>query len=443
MKRVAWFSGLSVSQHHFQVQDSFNESAQLQLVRNAKYFYGVKNIEIDEAKLEQGIVSFSKCEGIMPDGTLINIPSIDADELSLQVDESASGKTVYIAIAPLPSNAKLAADSKLDATTERYYTYKQSVSDAMVGLEQSLEIATLKLNMYLITDTANYQDFIILPVAKINSVSSNKTVLLDKDFIPPLLNVFANAKLKKSLKNIFMLAQQRRKQLTQRLSNIDNYGTAGIMEALFMQLLNRYIPQIQHIHDSERVHPEELFRVLLTFSSELRTFTHKEKGYNQYPKYKHDDLTASFTALSEDLKEAFAYVFEERSIRVPLDYIDKYALYTANIESVDMANIAEWGFVIACKTEIPKEQLSLALPKMIKVASKAQITNVVSKQLPGIKVSAMSSSPKQIPFMSDYVYFELDKKSEFWKSIYDSKIISIYLTRKFAQIDIQLWAIKR
>lgn len=443
MKRVSWFSGLSVSQHHFQLQDTLNESLQHQIVRNSRFYYGIKTLEVDNAKLEQGIVSISKCEVVMPDGTMVSIPDIDAEELSLQADESLSDKVVYLAIAPLPQNAKLVADNKLDATTERYYAHKQSVSDAMVGFEKSLEISALKLNMYLITDTSNFQDFILIPVVKIKSVSSNKTVLLDNDFIPPLLDVFASNKLKKILKNIFMLAQQRRKQLVQRLASVDDYGTAGIIEALFMQLLNRYIPAIQHIYDTEKTHPEELFKTLLAFSSELRTFTHEEKGYNDYPTYKHDKLSDTFNVLLEDLKEAFAYVFEERSVKIPLSYIEKYALYTADIESVDFSNISEWGFVLACKTEVPKEQLSLALPKIIKIASKAQITNVVSKQLPGIKVAAMSSSPKQIPFMSDYVYFELDKKSEFWQSIHESKIMSIYLTRKFAQIDIQLWAIKR
>ena len=192
-----------------------------------------------------------------------------------------------------------------------------------------------------------------------------------------------------------------------------------------------------------KTHPEDLFRTLLSLSSELRTFTHKEKGYDNCPKYKHEDLSQSFATISDDLQEAFEYVFEERAVRIPLSYFEKYALYTANIENIDLANITEWTFVIACKTEMPKDQLTLTFPKIIKIASKSEISTVVSKQLPGIKTVNMSSAPKQIPFMSDYVYFELDKKSEFWRSIYDSKVMSIYLTRKFAQIDIQLWAIKR
>jgi type VI secretion system protein ImpJ len=443
MKRVAWFSGLPVSQQHFQLQDTLFESSQQQLARGSKYYYGLKNIEIDEARLEQGTISITKCEVVMPDGTFISIPDVDSDTLSLQLDESISDKVVYIAVAPVQKQARLVAKDKLSATTERYYMSKELVNDAMSGAEQSIELDVLRLNIYLIADTSNYQDFTIIPVAKVSSVSSNNTIILDKNYIPPLLDIFANDKLKKILKNIFGLAQQRRKQLMQRLTNIDEYGTAGLIEMLFVQLLNRYTPSIQHIYDGDKTHPEDLFRTLLSLSSELRTFTHKEKGYDNCPKYKHEDLSQTFTILSEDLQEAFEYVFEERAVRIPLSYFEKYALYTANIENMDLANIAEWTFVIACKTEMPKDQLSLAFPKIIKVASKGEISTVVSKQLPGIKAINMSSSPKQIPFMSDYVYFELDKKSEFWNSIYDSKVMSIYLTRKFAQMDIQLWAIKR
>ncbi|MBY7735064.1 type VI secretion system baseplate subunit TssK [Francisella philomiragia] len=443
MKRVAWFSGLTVSQQHFQLQDTLFESAQQELVRGGRHCYGLKNIEVDEAKLEQGIISITKCEAILPDGTIINIPDVDGDEISLQLDETCVNKTVYLAISPIPKNARLFSETKLSATTERYYMSKQTVSDAMMGAEKSIELSVLKLNMYLIIDTSNFQEFILLPVAKISSVSSNKTVLLDKAYIPPLLNIFASNRLKSILKNVFMLAQQRKKQIMQRLKNVDEYGTAGLIEMLFVQLLNRYIPIVEHIYNSSRVHPEELFKVLLQFSSELRTFTHEDKGYNEYIKYKHENLTEIFSTLSEDLKEAFACVFEERAIRIPLSYFEKYALYIANVESIDLTNISEWSFVIACKTEMPKDQLALTFPKIIKIASKSQISNVVSKQLPGIKVVSMASSPKQIPFMSDYVYFELDRNSDFWKSIYESKIMSMYLTRKFSQIDIQLWATKR
>lgn len=257
-----------------------------------------------------------------------------------------------------------------------------------------------------------------------------------------MLDISASQRLSLLLKEIYTLSQQRRKQLLGRLSNIDEYGTAGLIEMLLLQLVNRYQPLLAHLNHQGRVAPERLFKLLVTLSSELRTFTSDEKGYTQVPQYYHNDLAKTFDPLANDLRKAFAHIFEERAKRIALTYYEKYALYVATLGDIHIDE-EDWSFVIACKTETPKEQLSLTLPKIIKVASKEQISNVISKQLPGIRVVPMVAAPKQIPFMADYVYFELDKKSEFWKSIYEMQTLSLCLTRRFAQIDLQLWAIKR
>lgn len=444
MKKVAWFSGLPISQHHFQLQDKFVEQ-NLQLVTKmtSNYIFGLKKIELDESRLENGVISVIKCEAIMPDGTLIKVPDIDAEELNIQVDESMSGSIVYLAVPPLPNNAKYVVEDKFEATDKRYHIEEYKAYDAITGSEDVIELQGLKLNIYLVVDTKNYQDFELLPIAKIKSVSNNKTVTIDRNYIPPILSISANEYVVDLLKNIYILSQQRRKQLVTRISNIDEFGVAGIMELLFIQLLNRYIPILEHMYNNQQLSAEELYRVLASLSSEMRTYTHEDRGYSSIPAYKHENLTETFKILNDDLQESFLHVFEERAIKISLTYYDKYAIYVGDINNSELIDMREWSFVIACKSEIPKEQLSLTLPKIIKIASKSELSTVVSKQLPGIKISLMTSAPKQIPFMSEYVYFELDPKSSFWDSIFDSKIVSLYLTRKFAQIDIQLWAIKR
>ena len=441
MHKVAWYSGLSLSQHHFQAQDNYQELLEQKKTSLLKeYFYGLKVLKLDSSKLEQGVISITNFEGVLPDGTPVTISDEVDGALFLQLETGFSGP-IHLGIPTLSQNNKSIAEDKLKALTERYYMADKTVYDAVLGAESTEEIQVLIPNLRMITQTDNFQNYALMPILQVKEVLNNGRVVLDENYIPPLISVHGSEILTGYIKELLTLSQQRRKQILERLGNVDDYGAVGMTELLLIQLLNRYEPIIFHLANKQKPSVEALYLLCVQLSSELRTFTSEERGYQECPHYNHMKLTETFVLLMKDLREAFNYVFDERARKITLSYYEKYGLYTGSLEQIKIG-VNYKRFVLVCKTEIEKEQLASMLPKIIKIASRNEIINVVNKQLPGIGIKVMQTPPRQIPIMKDYVYFELDEHSEFWKTILETQSISICLTKRFAEIDLQLWAVK-
>jgi len=300
MNKVAWYTGLSISQHHFQVQDAYSEHlAQKTKNFTDEFLYGIKSIVVDQSKLEQGIVCITKLEAILPNGDLIQTPGSDADQLILRLDAGLADVSIYLALPKILQNGKYIAKDKDSIGSEKYYLEEFKAYDAILGAEQIESIQVLKPNYRLITNPENFQNYNLLKLLQVKEVSSNGTIILDNDYIPPVISISANDKIMGYLKDILTLSQKRRKQLLGRLKDIDNYGMAGIMELLLLQLLNRYQPILNHLSMKKRATPEYLYQTFLSLSSELRTFTNDDRGYDDtsVPLYIHTKLDKTFKTL--------------------------------------------------------------------------------------------------------------------------------------------------
>ena len=71
-----------------------------------------------------------------------------------------------------------------------------------------------------------------------------------------------------------------------------------------------------------------------------------------------------------------------------------------------------------------------------------QIRQLVNVQLPGIAVRALPVAPRQLPYQSGFVYFELDRSSEFWAKLESSGGFAMHLSGEFPGIRMEFWAIR-
>ena len=68
--------------------------------------------------------------------------------------------------------------------------------------------------------------------------------------------------------------------------------------------------------------------------------------------------------------------------------------------------------------------------------------DLVNLALPGILLRPLPVAPRQLPFRSRSVYFELDRNTEFWKQLHNSGGFAIHVSGEFPSIDMEFWAIK-
>ena len=88
-------------------------------------------------------------------------------------------------------------------------------------------------------------------------------------------------------------------------------------------------------------------------------------------------------------------------------------------------------------------ELRRRFPAQLKIGPVEKIRDLVTLQLPGIPVRALPVAPRQIPYHADYVYFELDRTSDYWSNLKDSGGFAIHVGGDIHGLDLQLWAIRK
>ena len=91
---------------------------------------------------------------------------------------------------------------------------------------------------------------------------------------------------------------------------------------------------------------------------------------------------------------------------------------------------------------VATDLLRARFPTQVKIGPVERIAQFVNHHLPGIGVSALPVAPREIPYQSDFIYFRLDRSSEFWKQILSSGGFAFHVGGDFPGLDLAFWAIK-
>jgi hypothetical protein len=75
------------------------------------------------------------------------------------------------------------------------------------------------------------------------------------------------------------------------------------------------------------------------------------------------------------------------------------------------------GFVLAVKADVPAETLRRNFPHQAKVGPVEQIAQLVNVALPGIGLRPLPVAPRQLPYLANAVYFEMEHNGPHWKQM--------------------------
>jgi type VI secretion system protein ImpJ len=78
----------------------------------------------------------------------------------------------------------------------------------------------------------------------------------------------------------------------------------------------------------------------------------------------------------------------------------------------------------------------------IKIGSVERIKELVNLQLPGIQIRPLPVAPRQIPYHTGNVYFELDRSNKLWAELSASGGFAMHLAGDFPGIQLEFWAIR-
>lgn len=436
LAKVAWSEGLLLRPQHFQQQDRFlYHIAGLRHERLFPHGYGISELVLDDQALGLGQVRVVRVSGLFPDAMPFSFDQ--KDPLTLEIPPDSRDELVYLAL-PMEKQAGVNIAAPGSGQVARFVLQDEPLLDDSVddGEEETLSLAYLNPCLRLgRDDLAGYAS---VPVARVVEVINEKEVRLDRNFIPPCLDIARVSPLASLLSEALAMVKQRGKALAVRMQKGAEQSTT-LFDVLMLQTLNRWQPSLEHLKNSPQIHPERFYELLVGLIGEMATFTRAEKSPPKLPSYRHDKLTETFGDLAAVLSQSLSTVLEQTAVALKLEEA-QFGIRVAPL--TDKSLLESSQLVLAVHADLTTEDIRRRLPAQIKLGPVEHIRDLVNNHLPGISISALPVAPRQIPYHAGYHYFLLDSQSERWQQLKQSGGLALHVSGNYPGLALELWAIR-
>lgn len=441
--KVMWTEGMFLQPQHFQQQDRF-VARSLEALASATLLHpnGFVRLAIDEAALLQGKFVLQNAVGLLPDGTPFSVPGEDPAPAALDVPTDTRDEPVVLGLAITRAGvAESDAEDGNAAMPPRFRVLDVEVADshAQNVREAPLRIGRLNLKLMLARD-AN-EGYTSLAVARIAERRADGRLVLDAQYIPPMLQAGAQPILHAYLREVSGLLHQRGNALAAMLAQPGQSGVGQVTDFLLLQTINRFEPQFVHAEALGVLHPERAYSLLLALAGDLSSFRDSRRP-PAYPVYVHADPAPCFRAVMADLRQSLSLMCDPNAIRIELQN-RTYGVRVALIADVELQRTA--SFVLAVNAQIAGEALRARFPTQAKIGPPDRIKDLVNLALPGVALRPLPVAPRQLPFHAGFSYFELETRgSDLWKQLEVSRSMAMFVPDDaFPGLELEFWAIRR
>ncbi len=438
--RVVWSEGMFLQPQHFQQQDRHLQWQMRQRqTAQAGYGWGFRALEVDQAALAMGKLALRAASGLMPDGTPFVMPGDDPLPAAIDVPADARSELFVLAL-PLQREglAETDAEDEPPAPGPRFRVAEADVKDGnTMGRAAPVQLGRLQLRLMRERDAG--EAFATLGVVRVIERQADNRVVLDAQYIPPLLHAPAHGVPEGYVREILGLLHQRGEALAALMAQPGRAGLGEIADFLLLQTVNRWEPVFAHLTRLTLLHPERLYEALLGLAGDLATFRGKRRP-PAFSDYVHDDLALTLRGVMDELRQALSDVLERNVL--PIELQDRnYGVRVALIPDVELQRTA--SFVLAVAAQLPGEILRSRFPNQIKIGPVERIRDLVNLQLPGVALRALPVAPRQIPYHAGYTYFELETRhNEMWKLLESSGGLAMHIAGDFPGLELEFWAIR-
>lgn len=437
---VIWHEGLFVKPQHFQQQARAAEAAvQHRLHSLNDALYGFSELQLNSEYLSFGKVALTRARGIMPDGSVFDIPNDLAPPAPLDLDaHSAANQIVYLTL-PLKSEDVLEIRWPEHHANSRYVARRNDVRDTHSEDGDVVNMCVAVPNLSLMLEREDRSAFTSIALGRIVDRRPDGSLVMDEHFYPTSVSLEAVPVLQSYLGEVTGQLRERAKNLAARIGSSGQSGVADVTDFNLLQTLNRLFPLFQHLARQRHVHPEQLYIAFAQACGELVTFTDEGHLPQEYPAYQHDNLRECFKPLEHTLRRALGTVLQPRAVSLPI--VDQqYGVLSALLGDKRLLDTAD--FILAVRARLPLETLREQLPRQIKISSTETLSELVSLQLPGIALIPLPVAPRQLPFHAGFSYFELDRQHPVWQSLSQGSGFGFHIAGDFPELELQFWAIR-
>ncbi|HLJ47514.1 MAG TPA: type VI secretion system baseplate subunit TssK [Bryobacteraceae bacterium] len=436
MKRlqpVIWMKGTFLSPQYLQTQDRFIEST-LEFYMDAVSFapWGFKRIQVDQEALEAGYFALSDAAGILPDGLIFDVPDSDPSPspkpLADCYEPDQKTLDVFLAIPHYRERGLNVSIAQKKADT-RFLAEVAMLRDENSGLtEKPIQVA--RKNFRFLAEGESQQHMSVLRAARVIKTNAG-TLQLDPNFVPPLLDVSASDYLVSIARRLVEILAAKSSTLSggrrQKNLSLADFGTSDIANFWLLYTINSHFPLMQHIFETRRGHPENLYALMLSLGGCLTTFS-TQIHPRDLPKYEHDDLFGCFHDLDEKIRFLLETVVPSSFISLPLKLISPLIYGTPLADDKYLKNTRLY---LAVNADVNDADLIGKAPYLIKVCSASHIDVLVQRALPGVTLTHVPKPPSAIPVKMNYQYFHIAQSGGPWEAIQRARNLAAYVPGDF------------
>jgi type VI secretion system protein ImpJ len=198
---------------------------------------------------------------------------------------------------------------------------------------------------------------------------------------------------------------------------------------LALRSVNRYIPLLYHLTESEEIHPwttyallRQLIGELSSFSDQISAIGETDDGVPRLLSYDHRNLWECFSGAQALITELLDSVTAGPEHIIQLVYDGTY--YAADLPS----GLSEGRnrFYLVFQTEEDPKRVLESIDKIAKLSSRQVLPLLIARALPGIRLEHLPAPPQELPRRARSIYFQIDHHDEQWERMQKDHNIGLY-----------------
>jgi type VI secretion system protein ImpJ len=442
-QRVVWSKGMFLMPQHFQAQERF--FAEELRVRSKLYQFaewGVFDLEIDEDQLANRSFKLRKCSGVLSDGLVFEIPSSDAPPPSRPIQSlfPPGQQTLDVFLAIAEEAHGMPSVSHAEAHPLRFEAEDSTVIDECDGLEEPVEIARAKFR--LLFGGESQEGMTVLQIAQLEKMGDGGCKLR-RHFVPPCLSVGCSPYLMEDriphlLEQMSYFSDQLSAARAEESDLIADFSQSDIKRFWVLDVLNRALPELRHLHSIRQVHPEELYRFLLPLAGALCTFSLDTKP-TDFPLYDHVNLGHCFRTLAEKIDGMLKAIVWPPTKCTPIPLrLSASGVWEGSLTDTTASRSTE--FYLAVRARPGEIDLIDLVPTNVKIGGTKTIGDIIGKQLSGIALRH-ASPPNGCPRRTGSEFFRLQQKGVAWDDVIQSKEVRVQVLSDIPSPSLELFAV--
>lgn len=434
--RPLWFEGQLVSPQHLQQLNRWTEDELMRRQNTvAECSWGVHSLRFDESQLAIGKVAPVQGRIIFPDGTIVDFPDRDQTPAPLQIDPDTTDALVWLTL-PLRNG-----DGQEVGEKQRLFAASADLRDSTGQGGGQRQVVTAGYNTALTCSVEHASGVVRVPLCRILRVNATGAVQLDRQFAPPSLRSGAHPLFQVMAREVQGIVAGRAMMLARRVDPARG-GTdlASMLDFMLLQTLNSAGLIFAWLGADEERRPSDYYAELLRLLGAVSTFGRETRLPEAVEPWHHADPGRSLVRLTDMLRFILSDLSVDTAIALPLEN-RAVGLWVSLIS--DRVLLENARFVVMASASLESEQLRRILPGVTKVAAAETVQEIVSLQLPGIPLRPLPVAPRELPYRSGTVYFELDRTSSLWQQLLNSSAFVIHVGNIVPDLKLEFWALRQ